>query len=71
MLNSVGCPIQKLQRAGTAVPRFTPGHSVTLGEESFSALKKIADGGFATIFTARLEDKLNVLKVCERSDSLF
>ena len=62
MLNSVGYPVQKMQRVGTAIPRFT-GHSVTLGEDSFSALRKITDGGFATIFTAKLEDKLKVLKV--------
>ena len=65
MLNSVGYPVHKMQRVGAAVPKLTTGHSVTLGEDSFSALKKIASGGFATIFTARLEEKVKVLKVRE------
>lgn len=62
MLNSLGFPMNKMERIGGPVPRLA-GTSVTLGKERFASLRRLADGGYAIIFTATQEDTQKALKV--------
>ena len=63
MLNCHGSPMNKTARISGPVPRLMGGHSVAFGTDQFTLVRKLTEGGFATIFTARQGDQQKALKV--------
>ena len=63
MLNCHGSPMNKTERISGPVPRLMGGHSVAFGTDQFTLVRKLTEGGFATIFTARQGDQRKALKV--------
>ena len=63
MLNCHGSPMNKTERISGPVPRLMGGHSVAFGTDQFTLIRKLTEGGFATIFTARQRDQRKALKV--------
>ena len=47
----------------TALPQLASGHTVVLGKERYTVLKKVASGGFGTIYTCKHGENTKVLKV--------
>jgi len=63
MLNCHGSPMNKTERISGPVPRQMGGHSVAFGADQFTSVRKLTEGGFATIFTARQGEQRKALKV--------
>ena len=63
MLNCHGSSMNKTERISGPVPRQMGGHSVAFGADQFTSVRKLTEGGFATIFTARQGEQRKALKV--------
>ncbi len=64
MLNSVGYPVHKVEKVPGQLPRLVSGRGITFGQEEFSSVKRVTEGGFAVVYTAKTKDRTVALKVC-------
>ena len=55
--------MNKTERISGPIPRQMGGHSVAFGADQFTSVRKLTEGGFATIFTARQGEQRKALKV--------
>lgn len=64
MLNAMTPSVEEgVCSVATALPQLGSSHTVLLGKEEYTALKKVASGGFGAIYTCRHGEKTKVLKV--------
>ena len=63
MLNFVGYPVYKMRKVDSPLPKIVSGRTLTFRGDSFASIKKLTEGGFATIYTAKVEDSVKALKV--------
>lgn len=63
MLNSLGVPVGKIEKVSGTFPKFIKGHDITLGNELYTDVSQIAEGGFAKVYLTKQQGVHKILKV--------
>ena len=63
MLNALGRPVGRMEKINRNFPRVVGGQSLEVGGECYSNVKKLTEGGFATIYVGESKGQACALKV--------
>ena len=63
MLNTLSLPVGRMEKISGSFPRVVSGQSLDVGGECYSNVKKLTEGGFATIYVGDHNGTTDTLKV--------